>query len=57
MIKAKIANSSGRLAKRLTAAAATAARSAAENRLRARRRDPLRWRDARLLWPLFARTD
>ncbi|MXP48073.1 hypothetical protein GRI43_11820 [Altererythrobacter luteolus] len=57
MIKAKLANSSGRLANRLTAAAAAAARSVAENRLRARRRDPRRWRDARLLWPLFARTD
>ena len=40
---------------RLTAKAATLARAAAENRLRAARSDPARWRRAALLWPLFTR--
>ena len=40
---------------RLTAKAETLARAAAENRLRAARSDPARWRRAALLWPLFTR--
>ena len=39
------------LARRLVARARRAAETRAENMLRARRRDPSRWRDARLLWP------
>jgi hypothetical protein len=40
---------------RLAARAAQIAAAAAEARLLARRGDPLRWRRARLLWPLFAK--
>ena len=40
---------------RLTAKAETLARAAAENRLRAARSDPARWRLEALLWPLFAK--
>lgn len=52
MIEAKISGIA-RLANRLSARAARLAEAAVENRTRARRRDPLRWRRADLLWPLF----
>lgn len=39
------------LAQRLAAYARTLAQARAENALRARHKDPWRWRDARLLWP------
>lgn len=50
MIEARTA-SFGSLARRLTVAARNAVEAHAENVLRARRKDPWRWRDARLLWP------
>lgn len=40
-------------ARRLAAFASRAAEAHGENLLRARRRDPQRWRDPRLLWPNF----
>lgn len=52
MIKAETPGMS-RLMTRLSARAARLAETAAENRARARRRDPGRWRHAELLWPLF----
>jgi hypothetical protein len=55
MIRAK-PNSRG-LAARLAARAATLARAAAEDRFRARRFDPWRWRRSGLLWPLFAKDE
>ncbi|MGB3795438.1 MAG: hypothetical protein WA957_03945 [Alteraurantiacibacter sp.] len=39
------------IAKRLAGRARASAEALAENALRARRQDPQRWRDARLLWP------
>lgn len=54
MIKARLPAATG-LARRLTAKAGALAGTAMENRLRDRRADPLRWRQARLLWPLFTR--
>ncbi len=39
------------LALRLANRARIAAEARAENTLREKRRDPRRWRDARLLWP------
>tara|TARA_B100001057_G_scaffold12272_1_gene11650 strand:- start:286 stop:459 length:174 start_codon:yes stop_codon:yes gene_type:complete len=39
------------LARRLAARARIAAEARAENALREKRRDPWRWRNARLLWP------
>jgi hypothetical protein len=41
------------LSKRLADRAGQLARAVIESRLRARRADPLRWRKAGLLWPLF----
>jgi hypothetical protein len=46
---------SARLVARLAAKAEALARAAAENRRRAARADPARWRRAALLWPLFAK--
>lgn len=43
------------LASRLAARAANLARAHGENRLRARRNDPSRWRNPGLLWPLFTK--
>ena len=40
---------------RLAAKAAKIAQARAENRLRTRKRDPWRWRNSRLLWPLFTK--
>jgi len=54
MISARTAHGGG-LAARLAARAERLARGQAEARLRARRRDPLRWRLPRLLWPLFTK--
>lgn len=55
MIRASL--STRTLVSRLAAKAATLATAAAENRLRARRADPLRWRLPRLLWPLLSKGD
>jgi len=44
-------------AARLADRARLLAKAGAENRLRARRSDGARWRNARLLWPLFSRDD
>lgn len=46
---------SARLARRLAARAASLALARAEARLRVRAGDGSHWRDARLLWPLFAK--
>ncbi len=54
MIAARLPAATG-LARRLAAKAAGLAATAMENRLRDRRADPWRWRQARLLWPLFTR--
>lgn len=54
MITARQARGAG-LAARLAARALAMAR--AENALRARRGDGRRWRQARLLWPLFGGRD
>ncbi len=54
MIKAEITGLP-RLASRLTARAASLAAAAAENQARRSRRDPVRWRRAELLWPLFSK--
>jgi hypothetical protein len=42
-------------AARLTRKAQALAEARIETRLRERRHDPVRWRRAALLWPLFAR--
>jgi len=44
-----------RLAARLTAKARALAEARAEARALARRDNPARWRNARLVWPLFAK--
>jgi hypothetical protein len=54
MIGAKIPAANG-LARRLAAKAGAMAGATVESRLRGRQADPRRWRQARLLWPLFAR--
>jgi hypothetical protein len=53
MITANLAGAFERLAARLTARAEALAEAAAVEK--ARPGDPLRWRDARLLWPLFTK--
>lgn len=45
------------IAARLNEKAARLGRARAEMHLHARRRDGRRWRDARLLWPLFLKDD
>lgn len=45
------------IARRLNDKAARLGRARAEMHLRARRGDGWRWRDARLLWPLFLKDD
>lgn len=55
MIRARIAPGAGAFAAKLARKAGAIAAAAAESRLRARRRDPLRWRMARLLWPAFTK--
>lgn len=54
MIRGRSQNRTG-FAARLARRAEALAQAAAENALRARRADPARWRQARLLWPLFSR--
>ncbi len=54
MIKAEIPGLAS-LAKRLSARADRLGEAAAENRARARRHDPGRWRKSELLWPLFGK--
>jgi len=54
MIRAEI-KGLAQLADRLTAQAARLAEAAADNRLRAKRSDPIRWRRPELLWPLFSK--
>lgn len=48
---------SAALITRLTRKAEKLAAAHGENVLRARKRDPWRWRRSRLLWPLFGRED
>lgn len=45
------------LTRRLAERVRKLAEAHAANRLLARRAEPRRWRDARLLWPLFAKDD
>lgn len=52
MIRAQLGQQAGGLARSLAAKAATLAQAEAEARLR---RDGWRWREARLLWPQFAK--
>jgi len=52
MITARAASQSRELAK-LEAKAARLAEAYAEEKLRSRRGDPVRWRMPRLLWPLM----
>jgi hypothetical protein len=54
MIRAEITDLP-RLASRLSARAASLAAATAENHSRRRRQDPVRWRRADLLWPLFSK--
>ncbi len=54
MIDAKVAGSPQGFAAGLAARARTLVEAHAESALRARRRDPWRWRTAHLLWPLFS---
>lgn len=53
MIAASLAGAFERLATRLSARAAALAEAAAVEK--ARPNDPLRWRKASLLWPLFTK--
>lgn len=55
MIEAKVGPPLAAFAARMARKAALLAESRGETAIRARRRDPARWRSARLLWPLFAR--
>ena len=54
LLRAEASPSRSAFAARLAAKARRLALAHAENRLRARRKDGARWRQARLLWPLFA---
>ncbi|GAA0269943.1 hypothetical protein GCM10009127_07450 [Alteraurantiacibacter aestuarii] len=54
MIAARITDTSG-FAKALVEKATALARAHAQNQLRASRADPARWRNPRLLWPLFTK--
>ena len=53
MIRADPKRAFGALTASLSAKAEMAAKARALSRLRAGKRDPWRWRDAKLLWPLF----
>lgn len=55
MIAAKTEPAAAGFAARLARKAAALAEARAEDRLRAARADPSRWRQPRLLWPLFAK--
>lgn len=54
MIGAEVRPPLAALAARLARKAGRLAEARTENAVRARRRDPARWRSARLLWPTFA---
>ncbi len=54
MIEAEARPPLAALAARIARKAARLAEARVENGVRARRRDPGRWRSARLLWPTFA---
>jgi hypothetical protein len=56
MIGAKLSGDPG-LARRLAAKAARLAAAHSLSRALQGRGDPLRWRRARLLWPLFGRSE
>lgn len=56
MIAASARTSAGTFIARLTGKAGVIAAARAETILRERKRDPWRWRNARLLWPLFTTT-
>lgn len=55
MIAAKTEPGFDALAAELAVRARTLAEAATENAARARAGDPLRWRKAALLWPLFTK--
>jgi hypothetical protein len=55
VIEAEIEPEPAGFTARLTGRADLLAKAHGENALRARRRDPWRWRLPRLLWPLFTR--
>ncbi|WP_324740597.1 hypothetical protein U8326_12235 [Tsuneonella sp. CC-YZS046] len=55
MIAARLRSGGSAFAAGLARKAALLAQAHAEQRLLARRADPLRWRMARLLWPLFTK--
>ena len=55
MISAAFNAASAALADRLAAKARALAEARTENAVLARRGDPLRWRKAALLWPLFTK--
>lgn len=55
MIEARPAQISRAFVDRLARKAAQLAQASAQNRLLARKRNPRRWRSARLLWPLFTK--
>lgn len=56
MIEART-DSRASFAARLANRARLLAVAAAESKLRSRRKDGSRWRNARLLWPLFSRDE
>lgn len=55
MIDAKLTDSNGDFAARLAAQAALLAKAYGETLVRERANDPIRWRRATLLWPLFTK--
>lgn len=55
MILARFAPDLDAFAKRMAARAGQLAQARIENAEAERRGDPLRWRKARLLWPLFTK--
>ncbi len=56
MITASARTSAAGFIARLTGRAETIAAARGETILRERQQDPWRWRNARLLWPLFTTT-
>lgn len=55
MIRARILSGGNELARRLATHAGRLAEAQAEERSRAGRNDPWRWRKPSLLWPLFTK--
>lgn len=55
MIEAKLGDAFDALVARLAARAAALARARAQSDQLARQRDPRRWRQSGLIWPLFAK--